>query len=108
MAPANHHALVIDDDPQIRSFVGSVLQSDGWFVSQAPSGKEALSRLSEREWALIFCDVILGDTNGYQILKAFGEKRSKGHFVLMTGHGSAAGALDATAFGAYDYLQKPF
>jgi DNA-binding NtrC family response regulator len=41
-------------------------------------------------------------------LRHFNEKQSEARFILMTGHGSAAGALDATAIGAYDYLVKPF
>ncbi len=44
----------------------------------------------------------------YNLLKYFTEKGLKGHFVLITGYGSAAGALDATAIGAHDYLMKPF
>jgi DNA-binding NtrC family response regulator len=54
------------------------------------------------------CDVMLGDADGYSILKHFREKEYPGRFVLMTGQGSAAGALDATAIGAYDYVVKPF
>src|SRR5207237_8743537 len=59
-------------------------------------------------WSLIFCDVVLDGIDGYQILQKFLENQSTGRFVLMSGYGSAAGALDATAFGAYDYLLKPF
>ncbi|HLM61987.1 MAG TPA: sigma-54 dependent transcriptional regulator, partial [Pyrinomonadaceae bacterium] len=42
------------------------------------------------------------------VLRQFTEKQPAARFVLMTGYGSAAGALDATAIGAYDYLVKPF
>jgi two-component system nitrogen regulation response regulator NtrX len=51
---------------------------------------------------------MLGETDGYEILRRFSEKKTDARFILMTGYGSAAGALDATAFGAYDYLIKPF
>jgi DNA-binding NtrC family response regulator len=46
--------------------------------------------------------------DGYEVLRRFTREQKDARFVLMTGHGSAAGALDATAIGAYDYLVKPF
>jgi len=101
-------ALVIDDDPQVRGFVSQVLQDEGWQVSQADSAEAAFELLHEGEWATVFCDVVLGGADGFSVLKRFKDELPKTKVVLMTGHGSAAGALDATAFGAYDYLLKPF
>jgi len=101
-------ALVIDDEPLVSAFVTEVLSGDGWNVSEARNAEQAFALLAERQWNLVFCDVILDGTDGYAILRRFTEKQSEARFVLMTGHGSAAGALDATAIGAYDYLVKPF
>ena len=101
-------ALVIDDDQQVRGFVGHVLQDDGWEVSEAESAEQAFEMLRQRDWAVVFCDVILGGANGFSVLKRFKEELPQTKVVLMTGHGTAVGALDATAFGAYDYLLKPF
>src|SRR5437867_3407500 len=64
--------------------------------------------LSEADWSVVFCDVMLGGADGYCVLRRFKEQLPETKVVLMTGHGSAAGALDATAFGAYDYRLKPF
>ena len=83
-------------------------RSDGWTVSEVQSEAECNELLPRSDWDLIFCDVMLGDANGYSILRHFREKDYPGRFVLMTGQGSAAGALDATAIGAYDYVIKPF
>jgi len=47
--------------------------------------------------------VRLGGADGYSVLRRFKEQSPETKVVLMTGHGSAGGALDATAFGAYDY-----
>jgi DNA-binding NtrC family response regulator len=101
-------ALVIDDDPQVRGFVSQVLHDDGWQVTQADSAETAFELLREQKWSAVFCDVILGGADGYSVLKRFKDELPQTKVVLMTGHGSAAGALDATAFGAYDYLLKPF
>ncbi len=100
-------ALVIDDDPQVSSFVADVLSTDGWNVREVNSAEQAFGILPERRWKIVFCDVMLGGEDGYAVLHHFTENLPEARFVLMTGHGSAAGALDATAIGAYDYLVKP-
>jgi DNA-binding NtrC family response regulator len=101
-------ALVIDGEPLISNFIDEALTADGWSVSQAGSAEQAFTMLSEQKWSLVFCDVMLDGTDGYAVLRRFLEKQAEARFVLMTGYGSAAGALDAIAFGAYDYLVKPF
>jgi two-component system response regulator AtoC len=102
----NLPVLVIDDEPQVRGFIAEILGTDGWDVTEASSVDEALSLL-DQDWLLIICDVMLGENDGYSVLRRFVELQSEARFVLMTGYGSAAGALDATAIGAYDYLIKP-
>ena len=101
-------ALVIDDEPAVRGFVSEVLREDGWQVEEAETAERAFELLRERQWALVFCDVLLGGADGFSVLRRFASEQPRAKVVLMTGHGSAAGALDATAFGAYDYLLKPF
>src|SRR5437762_10961170 len=104
----NFQALVIDDEPQVREFVSAVLQGEDWAVTQSGSAEDALARLGEAKWSVVFCDVMLGGADGFAVLRRFKQELPGAKVVLMTGHGSAAGALDATAFGAYDYLLKPF
>ncbi len=104
----NFPLLIIDDEPQIRSFLKEVLQSEGWEISEAGSAAEAFEKISEKKWILVFCDVMLGDADGYTVLRRFVETQPEAKFVLMTGYQSAAGALEATSIGAYEYLVKPF
>jgi len=104
----NFHALVIDDEPQVREFVSAVLRGEDWAVTQSGSAEDAFARLGEAKWSVVFCDVRLGGADGFAVLRRFKQELPETKVVLMTGHGSAAGALDATAFGAYDYLFKPF
>jgi len=104
-------ALVVDDDDLIRSNVAEVLSNDGWEVTEAESAPRALELLRGCAWSLVFCDVRLSTKNdheGYDVLRSFTEAQPEAQIVLMTGHGSAVGALDAVSSGAYDYLMKPF
>jgi two-component system, NtrC family, response regulator AtoC len=102
-------ALVIDDEPQVREFVAGVLGEEGWQVGESETAERAFVMMGERPYALVFCDVMLsGGEDGFAVLRRLTDEQPDAHIVLMTGYGSAAGALDATAFGAFDYLLKPF
>jgi len=101
-------ALVIDDESSVLGFVSEVLRSDGWNVAEAESAEAAFAQMGESAFDLVFCDVMLGSVDGYTVLRRFAEDQPEARFVLMTGHGSAAGALDATSIGAFDYIVKPF
>jgi two-component system response regulator AtoC len=102
------NALVIDDEPSVREFVSTVLEQDGWIVTRAASAEEAFELSKQEKWPIVFCDVMLGGADGFAVLRRFKEDLPETKVVLMTGHGNAVGALDATSFGAYDYLLKPF
>jgi two-component system response regulator HydG len=104
-------ALVVDDNDVIRGNVSEVLREDGWIVSEAESAEQVFEMLGRDQWSLVFCDVKLSDNNdgdGYAVLRRFTDEQPEAQIVLMTGHGSAVGALDAVSLGAYDYLMKPF
>jgi DNA-binding NtrC family response regulator len=105
---SENYALVVDDEPKVRSLIAQILERDGWNVTKCASAEEAIELISVYPWSLVFCDVVLGKTDGYEVLRRFSKESPKTQFILMTGHGSAAGALDATAIGAHDYLAKPF
>lgn len=104
-------ALVVDDNDLMRSNVADALRGDGWDVCEARSAEQAFEMLHAEKWSLVFCDVKLSEKNneeGYAVLRRFTEEQPEAQIILMTGHGSAAGALDAVSSGAYDYLMKPF
>lgn len=108
MGETKLHALVIDDEPDITSLVAEALGQEGWDVTEAASAEEAFTILQKHNWAAVFCDVRLGGDDGFSVLRRFKDEMPITPVVLMTGHASASGALDATSFGAYDYLLKPF
>src|SRR5437763_13087475 len=90
------HALIIDDEAQVRSFIGLVLSSEGWDVSEAESAERAFEMLHTQNWSLVLCDVLLGGESGFSVLKRFREELPEKQVVLMTGRGSA---LDAPTRG---------
>src|SRR6185295_5059561 len=104
----NPRVLVIDDEPAITNLVATILRDDQWEVAEAESAEQAFGISHHEPWDVVFCDVQLGGADGFSVLRHFKEESPATKVVLMTGHGSATGAMDATSFGAYDYLLKPF
>jgi len=82
------YALVIDDELQMREFVSAVLVEEGWQVSGAGSAERAFEMLREQDWAVVFCDVMMGGANGFSVLKRFKEELPQTRVVLMTGRRS--------------------
>lgn len=103
-----HTALVIDDEPTVRLFLATILRENGWKVMEAETAARALELARGHRWNLVFCDVYLDGEDGYTVLRHFKSEQPDAAVVIITGRGSAADALDATAMGAYDYLLKPF
>ena len=105
----NLQALVIDDEPDVTSLLAEVLRQEGWEVTEAGSAEQAFDQLTNRSWGAVFCDIRLGGPqDGFAVLHHFKKQMPAAPVVLMTGFGSGLGALDASSFGAYDYILKPF
>ncbi|MFO0754620.1 MAG: sigma 54-interacting transcriptional regulator [Thermodesulfovibrionales bacterium] len=103
----NAKILVIDDEESIRFTFESFLQEEGHTVLTARDFKEALSRMGEGDFDLIFTDIILGGSTGIDILKEVKERNLSCPVVIITGYPSLDTATDAVRLGAFDYLPKP-
>ncbi len=99
--------LVVDDEPQIRRALASILDVRGYRVLGAESAEEALSATLEQTPDLIVLDLALPDMDGLQLLKRFREWLQIPVLVLSvrTDEGDKISALEN---GADDYLTKPF
>ncbi len=83
----NLPALVIDDEPQISSFIAQLLTgAGGWTVAQANCAEQSFERLAEQPCVLVFCDEMLDKgEDGYAVMRRFAEAHPAGRFVLTTG-----------------------
>ncbi|MCC6346050.1 MAG: sigma 54-interacting transcriptional regulator [Nitrospirales bacterium] len=103
----NAKILVIDDEESIRFTFESFLQEEGHTVLTAGGYEEAIDRMEERDFDLIFTDIILGGNTGIDILKEVKERNLSCPVVIITGYPSLDTATDAVRLGAFDYLPKP-
>ena len=100
--------LVVDDDAGILGVVSEVLEDDGYAVSTASSGEEALELLDHNEFWLVMSDIRLPGINGVEVLEHVKRASPRTHVIMITSHASLDTSIDAIKHGAYDYLQKPF
>lgn len=99
--------LIVDDDPLVLEVLDAVLTREGFEVTQATSGADALQRLGERAHGLALCDIRMPGMDGFELLEEIRRLHPNVDVVLTTGYGSLEGAVDAMALGAADYLTKP-
>ncbi len=100
--------LIVDDDMSIRSMVGEVLSDEGYEVTLASSGEEALQAFRSGGYGLVITDVRMGGMSGVEVLKEIKLIDPVVHIIIMTSHASIDSAVAVLKAGAYDYLIKPF
>jgi DNA-binding NarL/FixJ family response regulator len=102
--------LVVDDDPELRALVATVLDSTGCAVREAATGKEALAAAAEERPSLVLLDVCLPGAGGYSLLRDLRELLGEELPVVFVS-GERTDPLDSASglfLGADDYVLKPF
>lgn len=107
MAPA---ILVVDDEPQVRKVVRSVLEADGYQVTEAADGDAALKLLhaigGPRGPQLVVLDVMMPGIDGIEVCRGIAHERTK--VLMLTARDDAETRAAAEAAGADRYMTKPF
>ena len=99
--------LVVDDDPDIRTFLSDALQPQGFEVARAGSGEEALASLQRRDFDVVVLDLKMPGLGGLETLKGIRGGSSRPEVVMLTGYPGIETAVEAIKLGAYDYISKP-
>jgi len=100
--------LIVDDDRTLRESCSNLLQLDGYQVSVAGRGQEALELLRHRRFDIVLLDLYMSDVTGYELLRVALEASPETIVIMMTGNPSVASSVEALRLGAWDYLPKPF
>jgi two-component system nitrogen regulation response regulator NtrX len=99
--------LVVDDEEAIVSSLSSILEDEGYEVSVAKSGAEALKTYMADPPDLMLLDIWMPDMDGLETLRRIKELVPTAQVMVMSGHGSIETAVKAIKLGAYDYIEKP-
>ena len=100
--------LVIDDEPNARAGLRSVLHDMGCTVLEAPNGTEGLLRFKENKVNLVLTDLRMPGPSGMTILETLQKEAPGIPVVLITAYGTGDAAREALQKGAYDFISKPF
>jgi two-component system KDP operon response regulator KdpE len=99
--------LVVDDEPPIRKLLRMGLQSQGYAMLEAASGRQALDLLAEKP-SLVILDLGLPDMDGLDVLHTIRNREESLPIVVLSSRGDEAGKVAALDLGADDYVTKPF
>jgi YesN/AraC family two-component response regulator len=102
-----YNLLIVDDDPFILEGIGEDLKSNGYEVTRASSGESAVQLLESTHFDLVITDLVMGSTNGIQVLKKTKEIDSDIQVIILTGYGDIDSAIDALRSQVDDFLLKP-
>jgi DNA-binding NtrC family response regulator len=100
--------LIVDDDAQLRRSFKKLLSFEGYNITTASSGEEALGLVKQEPPDLAILDVRLPGMSGLEAFEAIHEITPKLPVIIMTAYGTTDIAITATQLGAYDYVVKPF
>jgi two-component system, NtrC family, nitrogen regulation response regulator NtrX len=99
--------LIIDDEQSWCQILNNTLEYVGYKVNIAQNGKTALSLIKSNAYDLLLIDLKLPDMSGLDVLKEAVQIRPKIPVVMISGQGTIQAAIEATKYGAYDFLEKP-
>jgi DNA-binding NtrC family response regulator len=104
---ARKKVLVVDDEKNQREIYTMILEDDGYEVTTAQSGEQALRFARESQFDLVLTDYKMTGMDGLTLLSELLKLDPSIIVVMMTAHGSVESVKDALRGGAFDYLEKP-
>lgn len=99
--------LIVDDDKSIRSTLREIMEFEGYSITEAKDGEEALAILGKEQFAVVLCDIKMPKLDGIGVLTKAMEAGIDTQFIMISAHGTIDTAVEATKLGAFDFLVKP-
>jgi two-component system, OmpR family, response regulator len=99
--------LLVDDEESIQTLLSYPLRKDGYHVTSALDGPEALRRFGEARFDLVILDVMLPKLDGVEVCRQM-RRSSQVPIIMLTAKGSETDKVAGLEVGADDYITKPF
>ena len=100
--------LIMDDEPRICNSLELLLSRHNYYIQTANDVKSAIDFISKESFDLILTDIVMDDSDGFEVIDYINRQKIDMVVVMMTGYASIETAIEALRKGAYDYIRKPF
>jgi DNA-binding NtrC family response regulator len=100
--------LIVDDEPNMRRVLSTLLEREPCDVLSAGDGAEALRVMDENVVHVVVADLRMPNIDGLELLKRVMSRNPDIPFVVLTAHGTVDTAVEAMKLGAFDFITKPF
>ena len=100
--------LLVDDEIDLLELSSITLSENGYDVTCAQDGIEALKKLERASYDIAIVDLKMPRMDGMELLERIKKKYPETEVIILTGYATIATAVDAMKMGAYGYLVKPF
>jgi DNA-binding response OmpR family regulator len=107
VANGSARILLVDDEQSIQTLLSYPLRKDGYHVTSALDGGEALQRFEEGRFDLVILDLMLPRLDGVEVCRQL-RSRSQVPIIMLTAKGSETDKVAGLEVGADDYITKPF
>jgi nitrogen regulation protein NR(I) len=102
------HVLIVDDEVNIRRVLAAMLKREGYEVTTAADGEQALGVLLKTPVHVVVTDLVMPRLGGMELLRRVATEFPDVPVIVITAHGSVDSAVAALKAGAFDYITKPF
>ena len=100
--------MVVDDEPAVRSSIERALKLEGYQVTTAPDGREALRALAVAPPDAVILDVLMPEVDGLEVCRRMRSAEDRTPVLMLTARDAISDRVDGLDAGADDYLVKPF
>jgi len=105
---SGHHLLIVDDEENLRSMLTAALQYNGFTVTAAANGREALELIPTERPDLVLLDVMMPDLDGFEVCRRLRADGNRTPVLFLTAREATEDKVRGLTLGGDDYLQKPF
>ena len=102
------HVLIVDDELNIRRVLAAMLAREGYEVTAAADGEQAVAVLQKTPVHVVVTDLVMPRLGGMELLARVGAEFPDVPVIVITAHGTVDSAVHALKAGAFDYITKPF
>lgn len=106
--PSEVSILVVDDEDSLRFMLTDMLSKEGYKVTTAADGADAIDRLKEQMYDVMLLDLIMPNVSGFGVLKYLQEHPCETKVIVVTAYSELKLAVETKQHGAHDFIAKPF